>query len=272
MTNKKKESTLSKLRVGKDTMLAVAVQEELNKLFYAKPDYDAELEMLEHQYANEEEERVGLHASAISSWGTGSCYRQQVLSLFYKQSQGENVPVFLRRIFEEGKSIGTKWQRLFIRGNIGIKENMDVSRFVKEYDLSYTPDARITILDKDFVVEIKSMNTNEYQKNKPHPSGRKQLKLYMYFENIPYGFVLVEDKNRQDFRCEVVSNVTASDPDISDIIERLENIQLYKRKFVKKKKMVARHNKCTSAVCSKARNCPMRDACWNVGMGRVKIK
>ena len=268
---KKKDSVIGNMRIDKSVMIGMNLKEELNKLFYAKEDYDAELEMLKFQYDNEEEERVGLHASAISSWGSGSCYRQQVLSLFYKQKQGENTYINLKRIFEEGKSIGTKWQRLFIRGKVGIKEDMDVSRMVEEYDLSYTPDAKIKINGKTYVVEIKSMNTKLFQEGKSHSSGKKQLKLYMYFEKQPLGFILIEDKNTQDFRCEVVTNVTGADPDISDIVERLEKIQEYKRTFLKKKKMVARHEKCVSASCPKARNCPMQDACWNVGKGRVKI-
>ena len=39
----------------------------------------------------------------------------QVLSLIYRQLQGEQLPVGLMRIFEEGNAIHEKWQRLFIR-------------------------------------------------------------------------------------------------------------------------------------------------------------
>lgn len=267
----KTKSVLDDLRVSKNEMKAIAIKDELNKLFYAKPKYKEELEMMEFQYAQEYEERIGLHASAITGAGSGFCFRQQVLSLFYKMDQGGGTPIHLARIYEEGKSIGTKWQRLFIRAGIADKEDLDVSRMQDDYDLSYTPDAIIEIFGKKHVVEIKSQNTNEFQKSSTHKSGLKQLKLYMYFEEIDQGFVLVEDKNTQDFKVIYIENVTEDDPDVAKFLEILETIQKHKRKFVKKKKMVARHEKCTSSDCNKARWCPMRDACWNVGKGRERI-
>ena len=267
----KKSLSLPDLRINKNILVAEHVKKELDKLFYAKPDYDAELEMLKYQYDHEEEERVGLHASAVSSGGKDFCYREQVLSLFYKMIQGENIPIGLKRIFEEGKSIGTKWQRLFIRGGIAKKEDLDVSRIEEQYDLSYTPDAIITIDNKLYVVEIKSQNTFIFKKQQSHPSGIKQLKLYMYFEGIEQGFVLVEDKNTQDYKVLIVTNVTADDPDISDIIDRLETIQFYKEKFIRTKKPPKRLPNCTTHTCKRAEKCNMREACWNIGNGRIKI-
>lgn len=264
---------LKSLRVDKNTMHAMAIKEELNRLFYVKPDYDAELEMLKYQYDQEDEERVGLHASAITGAGSGFCFRQQVLSLFYKMDQGQNTPIHLARIYEAGKNIGTKWQRLFIRAKVGEKEDLDVSRMWEEYDLSYTPDGIIYLeaFKRRYVVEIKSQNTNEYQKSKGHKSGEKQLKLYMYAEGIEHGFVLVEDKNTQDFKVLYITGVDENDPDIADQLHILKKIQKYKKRFIKRQKMVKKHEKCTSSDCSKARWCAMRDACWNVGKGRIKI-
>lgn len=268
----KNKKALDNVRVNEKlmakSMKEISIKEKLNGLFYLKPDYDAELEMLKFQYDQEEDERSGLHASAIISGGKSFCYREQVLSLFYKMDQGGQNPIHLARIYEEGKSIGTKWQRLFIRAGIGVKEDMDVSRFVKEYDLQYTPDGIIMLDGLKYVVEIKSMNTNQFQTTKNHPSGEKQLKLYMYFEDIPRGIVIVEDKNTQDFK---IIYVTGPDfDDIADVIERLENVQKYKRNFIKKKKMVKRLESCTSYECPRARRCPMRDACW--GVKREKLK
>lgn len=260
------------MKLNKNLLVADHIKNKLNELFYAKPDYDAEMEMLVYQYSQEEEERVGLHMSAVTSAGKDFCYREQVLSLFYKMAQGENIHIGLKRIFEEGKSIGTKWQRLFIRGGIGVKEDMDVSRIQPDYDLSYTPDGMVIIDGKEYVVEIKSMNTFGFQKAKSHPSGQKQLKAYMYFEGIPRGFVLVEDKNTQDFKIFLETDVNESDDDIADILERLEKIQRHKRKFIKTNKPPKRVEMCTGPDCKRAMKCNMRDACWNVGQGRVKIK
>ncbi len=254
---------------------ALIIEQTLNKLFYATPNYPEELRMIKMQkmQAQQQGDRYGLHCSAIIASDHEFCYREQVLSLFFRQAQGENISIGLKRIFQEGSMIGEKWQRLFVSGGIGLKENMDISRFVEKYDLSYTPDARITIHGIDWVVEIKSMNTFQFKKATSHPSGRKQLRMYMFFERIKHGFVLVEDKNDQNFKVfpEIYGETFTKD-DIIPYIERLEAIQVYKRQFIEEKKMVGRHKECTSATCKKALKCNMRDACWNVGMGRVKLE
>lgn len=254
---------------------ALIIEQTLNKLFYVTPNYPEELRMLKMQkmQAQQQGDRYGLHCSAIITSDHEFCYREQVLSLFFRQAQGENIPIGRKRIFQEGSSIGEKWQRLFVSAGIGKKENMDISRFVEKYDLSYTPDARITIHGIDWVVEIKSQNTFTFKKEKGHPSGTKQLRMYMFLERIKHGFVLVEDKNDQNFKVlPEIYGVTFTKDDIIPYIERLEAIQVYKRQFIEEKQMVGRHKECTSATCKKALKCNMRDACWNVGMGRVKLE
>lgn len=253
---------------------AITICQELNKLFYVQPDYKKELEMLKMQKMQEQQkgDRYGLHCSAIIASENEFCYREQVLSLFYRQAQGENIPIGTKRVFKAGESIGEKWQRMFVSGGIGQKENMDISRFVEKYDLSYTPDARIAINGVDWVVEIKSMNHFQFQKATSHPSGRKQLRMYMFLERIKHGFVLVENKNDQVFKVfPEVYGVTFTKDDILPYIERLEAIQAYKKQFIEERKMVPRKKDCTSCNCKRAQKCNMRDACWNVGMGRVRL-
>lgn len=243
------------------------IEQALNKLFYLPPKPEEELAMIKAQYDQKQGDRYGLHASAIIVGEKEFCYREQVLSLFYKQAQGEQHSAGLMRIFQEGISVGEKWQRLFLRGGLGVVEDMDRSRFVDEYDLSYTPDvAKINIGKKKYLVEIKSMNTFQFKKATSHPSGRKQLKLYMYFEGIEDGFVLVEDKNDQNFKIFPEKNIAA---DMAPYIERLEMIQTYKKKLISEKKMVGRI--CDLNNCKRALKCNMRDACWNIGMGRIKL-
>lgn len=242
------------------------IQSNLNKLFFLPEVMEEELEMIRMQYSQKCGDRYGLHASAILDTENHFCYRQQVLSLFFKQSQGENISVGLKRIFEAGTSIGEKWQRLFLRGGIGKPEWMDISHFRKEYDLSYTPDAIVIIGKTKYVVEIKSQNTFAFQKAKSHPSGQKQLRLYMHLTGIKNGFVLVEDKNTQDFKIFPEVN----DPSkIEEFIERLEMIQVYKKKFIETKKPPKRI--CESSTCKRALECSMKDACFNIGMKRVKL-
>ena len=245
---------------------SLVIEQTLQKLFYAPPDMEEELKMLRMQMEQKHGDRYGLHASAIIASDNDFCYREQVLSLFYKQAQGSQVAVGLKRIFEEGNYIHEKWQRLFIRGKLGVAKCMDRSRFVDEYDLSFTPDALIKIGKKKYVVEIKSVNTFQFKNMKSHPSGRKQLQLYMQLVGIHQGFVLAEDKNTQEFKIfyeELQEAVTAP------FIKTLDNIQKFKESFLKRKVMA--DGICQNASCKRALKCNMRDACWKVGMGRVKL-
>jgi CRISPR/Cas system-associated exonuclease Cas4 (RecB family) len=254
-------SKLKSLKPDRRTIAAIGLKEELNKLFYNKPKYKEEMEMLSFQYAQDDGdgERLGLHASSITGAGKKFCFREQVINILYMQYKlknpdkipksiynafqfqaarnERNVPINLKRIFEEGHSIGAKWQRLFIRGGIGIKEDMDISRFWTEYDLSYTPDAIITLNGKKYVVEIKSMNKKNFDAANSHPSGRKQLRLYMYAEGIDQGFVLADCKDNSDFKIFPEFSPKASDPDIEKNIDLLEEIQRIKRKVIKRKKL-----------------------------------
>ena len=249
-----------------DNTDVLIIEQVLNKLFYASTNPKEELEMLKMQFRQKQGDRYGLHASSLLASEEIFCYREQILSLFYKQAQGENIKIGLKRIFEEGNFIGEKWQRLFIRGGIGVKEDMDISRFIPEYDLSYTPDAKVVIAKKKWIVETKSQNTFLFKKQTGHPSGMKQLKLYMFLEQVENGFVLVEDKNSQEFKILPAKN---KEEDLDYIIERLERIQVYKKQFKKLKKPPERI--CEQDSCKRALTCNMRGACFNIGMGRVKL-
>lgn len=245
------------------------IEQKLNSLFYLPPKIKDESKFVELVLSKNgfDAERSGLHGSAIITSENDFCYREQVLSLFYKMSQGGNVQIGLKRIFEEGNAIHEKWQRLFIRGGLGAPEDMDRSRFSDEYDLSYTPDAIITIGKHEYVVEIKSVNTFQFSKMKSHPAGKKQLQLYMYLTGIHKGFVLCDDKNNQNFK---VFLYAYDSGEVAPFIERLEAIQYYKGKFLSDKKMVKRN--CKNSTIKRAKECNMCDACWNVGMGRIRLE
>lgn len=244
------------------------IEQKLNSLFSVKrsPEKEAAFvkELLERE--GETQERVGLHASAMLASEKEFCLRQQVLSLLYKQIQGDNIPVKLKRVFEEGNSVHQKWQRLFIAGGLGNPEDMDRHRFIKKYELSYTPDARIHVFGEDILVEIKSMNTYAFKKAMSHPSGEKQLNFYLCLEKLKWGFVLAEDKNDQEFKVFIVKrDIEKARP----YLNRLVIIKKAKERFLETGKMPKRI--CSSCDCKQAEKCSMKDACWNVGIGRVKL-
>lgn len=258
------------------------IEQMLNNLFYLDKDIPKELKFLKSVMTRgaETTERKGLHASAVIVPENKFCYRQQVLSLFYKQLQGEQTPIGLKRIFSEGDAIHEKWQRLFIRGGLCDPLECDYSILAEEYDLSYTPDIIChipvdykleSVYDDNvekvpFVVEIKSVNTFTFKKQKYHASGRKQCQLYMYLTGIHDGIVLCDDKNTQEFK---VYKYEYNPSEIAVPISRLEQIQEHKQRLLKKHKLVARCEQCMAYDCKRAIECPMREVCYGKSKERI---
>ena len=237
----------------------MTVEQTLNKLFVTNTE--------------DKEERRGLHASAILAPDASFCYREQVLSLFYKRNSERDLPVKQLRVFAQGIAIHEKWQRLFDKAGIAVE--IEKSHFAKKYDLSYTPDAIVRMSGSTPVVEIKSMNgfafaaavgRGKSKTWKGHPSGRKQCNLYLHLRKLDWGFVLMEDKSTQDVEVEIVEySRKLAEP----YVDRLETIQEMKCAFVEDRKMPSRI--CAKCDTKRAISCPMRDACWKIGAGRIKL-
>jgi hypothetical protein len=265
---------------------AVQLEKIFNKMYYTQHDIEEETKFI-HQVMTrglESQERVGLHASAIIVGDRAWCTRQQVLSLLFKQIQKENTNIGLLRIFEEGNAIHEKWQRLLIRAGYGKAKTMDKTRFNSEYEVSYTPDIVCRIpeyFDGVMVGEIKSVNTFQFKRMAEHPSAKKQLQFYMYLcieeakkkgkwngKDYTKGFVLCDDKNTQDFKLFIYDY---DENFVGQFIERLEEVKYHKDNFLKTGKMIERCKECKSVDCKMAEGCPMKNACWNVGFGRIRL-
>lgn len=203
------------------------------------------------------ETRRGLHASAIITSENSFCIREQVLSLFFERNQHEaNHPVGLLRIFEEGNCVHEKWQNLFV--NNGIAVGIEDRAYSAFFDLYMTPDAIIMLNGKQYVVEIKSCNTFSYKHMvDKHPSGTKQLQLYMHFLCIPRGFVLAEDKNTQEFK---IFETEYEPGQAKPYIERLFKIRDGKRRFEREGKLPPRC--CSKPGIKRAQGCPFSGACF----------
>jgi hypothetical protein len=259
----------TKIQTSQDAEL----EKILNRLFYLDKNVEEETKFVKHVMTRglETQERVGLHASAFIVSDKEFCIRKQVLSLIYKQEQGHEVPVGLKRIFEEGNCVHEKWQRLFIRGGYSKTEDLDFTRMNEEYHISFTPDIICRIPefhDGLMISEVKSVNTFQFKKMDKHPSGFKQLQWYMYLTGIHKGFTLCDDKNCQDFKAMVYDY----DPkEVATYIERADAINYYYDKVYLEGRMVKRHKEATSPNCKKCNDCVMKDACWNVGKGKIKL-
>ena len=246
----------------------------LNKLFYLPKNIEEEAAFVKQVMTRglESQERVGLHASALIKGDKDFCLRQQVLSLMYRQLQGEQLPVGLMKIFEEGNAIHEKWQRLFIRGGYSKASDLDVTQFNKKYRISFTPDIICRIpefYDGKMIGELKSVNTHQFRKMTRHPSAWKQLQWYMYLSGIHKGFVLSEDKNTQETKIEIYDydvNV------VSQFIDRAEEIKFRYKKAMKEHKMVKRPEDATSTDCKRCKQCALVNACWKINGGGILIK
>ena len=282
--NIKKEAAGNKTKIQSTD--AAALEKIFNNLFYFDKNIEEETKFVKQVMTRglESQERVGLHASAMLVGDKEFCLRAQVLSLIYKQLQGQQTAVGLMRIFEQGNAIHEKWQRLLIRGGYGKAKDMDFTRIDDDYMLSYTPDIDCLIpefFDGRMIGEIKSVNTFQFQKMTKHPSAWKQCQWYMHLcikklkdkgvwngKDYTKGFVLSEDKNTQDFKIEVYDY----DPHlIAPYADRAESIMYHYNRVFDEHKMVARPKDASSFSCKRCNECFMRDACWNIGKGKVKI-
>lgn len=245
----------------------------LNNLFYLDKNIDEEARFVKMVMTRgaETQERIGLHASALITGDKDFCVRQQVLSLIYRQLQGEQINVGLKRIFEQGNAIHEKWQRMFIRAGYSAASDLDVTQFNKKFKISFTPDIICEIpefYNGKMIGEIKSVNTFQFQHMTRHPSAWKQCQWYMYLTGIHKGFVLSEDKNTQDFKIEVYDfDQSIVDP----FIDRAEQVKYYYKRVMTEHKMVKRPTDAKKPDCKRCQSCPMRDACWNINGGGIRI-
>lgn len=255
------------------TSEAAKLERILNATFYLERNIEEEARFVKQVMTRgaETQERVGLHASALIAGEKDFCLRQQVLSLIYRQLQGEQIEVGLKRIFEQGNAIHEKWQRLFIRAGYSTADDLDVTQFNEEYKISFTPDIICKIpefYDGRMIGEIKSVNTFQFQRMTKHPSAYKQCQWYMFLNGIKKGFVLSEDKNTQDFKVEVYDFDSGL---IAPFQDRAEQIKYCYNRVLNEHKMVARPSDCKSPDCKRCSKCAMREACWNIGKGKIRI-
>lgn len=269
---------IKKKAVGNRTKIqssdAARLERILNNAFYLEKDMDKEVAFVKQVMTRgaESAERKGLHASALIKGDRQYCEREQVLSLMYKQLQGSQISPGLKRIFEEGNAIHEKWQRIFLRAGYSEVEELDKTQFNDRLRISFTPDIICRIpefYDGDMIGELKSVNTFQYQKMTRHPSAHKQCQFYMYLTGIRKGFVLSEDKNTQDFKIEIYDYDPAS---VALYIERAKSIKKAYNRVYKENKMVSRPSDAKKPDCKRCKDCAMRDACWNMGQGRIKLE
>lgn len=285
VNNIKKEACGNRTKIQSSE--AATLEKIFNNMFFLDKNIEEETKFIKQVMTRglESQERVGLHASAMLKGDKEFCLRAQVLSLIYKQLQGEQISVGLKRIFEEGNAIHEKWQRMFIRAGYGKAKDMDYTRYCKEYMMSYTPDAICLIpefFEGKMVGEIKSVNTFSYQRMTHHPSAWKQCQWYMHLcikkakekgtwngKDYTKGFVLNEDKNTQEFKLEVYDYEPTK---IEPFADRADSVMFNYERVFSDNKMVKRPLDAKKPDCKRCSSCAMREACWNIGKGKIRIE
>lgn len=236
---------------------AVAIKNRMERLFLEDRD---------------DQDRYGLHASAILDSEEHFCYRAQLLSLFFRQNQGKELPINVLKIFAQGNAMHEKWYKLFRKAGIDVA--IERTLFLPEYDLSFTIDALLSLFGKEYICDVKSQNSFQFGKMKGHPHGESQINFYMWaltkYTGVPHrdGFVLVDNKDTSDIK---IVPVHWCKEKAAPYIERLKDIQDMKNAFLEEHEVPPRCGSCTSCDCKRAKECGMRDACWNVGLGRRKL-
>lgn len=250
-----KKDLLELSSASKDEVWAMLIKNKLEHLF---------LEDRAH------ENRYGLHASAILASDNEFCFREQVLSLFYEMNQGEQLPIKALKVFAQGNAMHEKWYKLFKRAGIDVA--IERSLFLKKYDLSFTIDALLNLFNEEIICDVKSQNSFAFKKSKGHPSGEKQVNFYLWalskYTGVPHrkGFVLVDSKDDQEIR---IVPVKYNKEKVVPYVERLKAIQDMKKEFMESKELPKR--KCANCDTKRASQCNMRDACFNIGKGRIKL-
>ncbi|MCQ2485294.1 MAG: hypothetical protein MJ168_08175 [Clostridia bacterium] len=273
---------LKKDAIGNRTVVQTSEAAELSKIFnrtfYLPRDIEEETKFIHSVMTRgqEDAERKGLHASALIVSDNKFCLRQQVLALLFKQLQGEQVNIDLKRIFEEGNAVHEKLQRLFIRAGYSKYDDLDITRFNAAFRVSFTPDIICTIpefFEGKMIGEIKSVNTFQFQRMNKHPSASHQLLFYMYlciqeekrkgtWNGVDYtkGFVLCEDKNTQMLKFEVYDYDREL---VQSYIDRCRAVKDAYKDFKHTGNMVARPKDATSITCKRCSNCNLQVACYS---------
>ena len=105
----------------------------------------------------------------------------------------------LKRILENGNKVHERYLKLFAEMRILVAAEIDA---VKEDFLHGRLDCIITDKKQNYVVEIKSCSQWTFNKlTKPVKNHNLQIQFYMYYINIPRGFILYENKDNQQIKC-----------------------------------------------------------------------
>lgn len=144
----------------------------------------------------------------------------ELYRMYFDGDQQEFPPRVLR-IFDNGHYVHKRLQTYL--AEMGILQQAEVPVFNREYDIRGTCDGIIRIGEKKGVLEIKSINQNQfYSLHEPKPEHLIQLNVYMFCLGIPRGSLLYECKNDQELK---IFFVKANRNILEPVLEKIKYIR-----------------------------------------------
>jgi hypothetical protein len=203
------------------------------------------------------------HASAILAPEGDWCLRRHTLLALSPEEAVRPEPkpwdATKNAVFLNGWVLHEKYQDLFSKH--GRVVEVEKSHFDEVRFLHFTPDAIVELYGELYVVEIKGYKSETFDKmdeaGDPPQAAWHQCNLYCHLLNIPYGIILVENKNTQAYKVWC--------------IERSKELAwpYTKRMYAVKGAIIAAQSgkglperKCQSLNEDRAQKCPMRDLCF----------
>ncbi len=145
---------------------------------------------------------------------------KELYRMFFNGDQQEFAPRVLR-IFDNGHYVHQRIQTYLAK--MGVLKQAEIPVFNREYDIQGTADGVIKIAGGKGVLEIKSINQNQfYSLHEPKPDHLVQINVYMFCLGIPTGCLLYECKNDQKLKAFFVRQ----DRDVLDpVLEKIKYVQ-----------------------------------------------
>jgi hypothetical protein len=228
------------------------------------------IEKMFNQQNDDRPLRTGFpHASAILARESEFCLRRLVL-LATKPEHAERPETkpwdsHQNAVFLNGWCLHEKYQKLLERyGHVVYfsgKPELDLTHFDETRLIYWSPDAVVEHCGENMVVEIKGYKQESYEKldefgDAPH-DAHLQANLYMHLLELKHAYILVENKNTQDFKvwcveydCELVQLY----------LDRMYHFKAAYSRVERTGKLPVRC--CKSANDRLAEKCPVRAICF----------
>jgi len=131
-----------------------------------------------------------------------SSLHKSAKELYHLYLHGDDQQIFeprILRIFDNGHAVHDRLQGYL--KNAGVLKQIEVPVESAEYEIQGHTDGIIEINGMEGVLEIKSMNQNQfYSAYEPKPDHLIQVNVYMYCLGIPRGCLLYECKDNQELK------------------------------------------------------------------------